>query len=81
MLVLVEDERLCALIAEAVAQGLKARQVDPALLDAQGAADLLALTKQSVEMLSKRGQIPSVVMPNRRRRYERDVLLEWARGE
>ncbi len=60
----------------------KTREPDDALLDAQGAADLLALTKQSIEMMSKRRShgLPFVKLPNGRIRFERAALLVWARS-
>jgi hypothetical protein len=58
-----------------------ARPEQDELLDAAGAAALLGLTKTAVETAGKRGKLPSVVMPNRRRRYRQSALLAWATSE
>jgi hypothetical protein len=52
-----------------------------ALLDKHGAADLLSMTPEAVETLSKRHKLPRVALPNGRIRFERDALLRWAKGE
>ena len=67
-------EALSAEVASLHGQG-------PAFLDKHQAAELLSLTPEAVETLSKRGKLPRVKFPNGAVRFERHALISWAKGE
>jgi hypothetical protein len=53
--------------------------VEPILLDAQSAADLLAVSLRTLSALTTRGLVPSVLLGGRRL-YVIATLREWAAG-
>jgi hypothetical protein len=67
-------------LRQEVATLREAKPEPSVLLDADGAAALLLLTPEAISTLAKRGRIPSILLPNRRRRFDRDALLAWARS-
>lgn len=53
--------------------------LDPdALLDRHGAAKLLAMTPNAIDLAAHRGKIPSFKTPLGQRRFKRSELLNWA---
>jgi excisionase family DNA binding protein len=50
----------------------------PALLTETGAARLLALTTNDVRRLVRRGEIPTVELPNGEIRFDGEDLRRWA---
>ena len=61
-------------LADAIAERLASRCTGDVMLDALGAAALLACSVPTVERLTKSGALPSVKV-GRLRRYRRSVLL------
>lgn len=61
-------------IADAIAERLARHTTGDAMLDAIGAAALLACSVPTIERRTKSGEIPSVKV-GRLRRYRRSVLL------
>lgn len=61
-------------LADAIAEHLACRSESDAMMDAHGAASLLACSVPTIERLTKSGLIPSVKV-GRLRRYRRSDLL------
>lgn len=61
-------------LADAIADRLANRATGDVMLDAHGAAALLACSVPTIERLTKSGAIPSIKV-GRLRRYRRDDLL------
>lgn len=66
-----------AQLADAIAERLASRATGDVMLDALGAAALLACSVPTIERLTKSGAIPSLKL-GRLRRYRRDDLLALA---
>ena len=62
-------------LADAICERLAVRATGDTMLDALGAAAVLACSVPTVERLTKAGVIPSVKV-GRLRRYRRSVLLD-----
>ena len=62
-------------LADAIAERLESRATGDVMLDALGAAALLACSVPTIERLTKAGKIPSVKV-GRLRRYRRAELLD-----
>lgn len=79
--VVVESSELEKLVTRAVKQALFDFKSQPApLLDVDGAAELLTLTREAVRTLAKRRQLPIIKLPNGKLRFDANDLLAWARG-
>lgn len=74
-------EALRPVIADEMTKALAALDgASEKLLDAAGAAELLSMSEEAIRTLAKRRQIPRVVLPTGRVRFEVDALLAWARS-